>query len=90
MIWRHRVQKAFRIRYAQGADIIQLVEGTSALRGRLDLMVCHIKMPGEMDGIDLAYSVRQSFPAFPAILISDYAGVEAVKKVAATFDFLPR
>jgi YesN/AraC family two-component response regulator len=53
-------------------------------------MVCHIKMPGEMDGIDLAYSVRQSFPAFPAILISDYAGVEAVKKVAATFDFLPR
>jgi YesN/AraC family two-component response regulator len=53
-------------------------------------MVCHIKMPGEMDGIDLAYSVRQSFPAVPAILISGYAGVEAVKKVAATFDFLPR
>lgn len=47
-------------------------------------------MPGEMDGIDLAYSVRQSFPALPVILISGYADEDAVKQAAANFEFIQK
>jgi DNA-binding NtrC family response regulator len=60
------------------------------LDGRLDLIVCDIKMPGEMDGIDLAYSVRNSFPAVPVILISGYGDVEAVKQAATKFKFIQK
>jgi two-component system, cell cycle sensor histidine kinase and response regulator CckA len=40
------------------------------LGGRLDLIITDIKMPGEMDGLDLAFSIRNSFPNLPVILIS--------------------
>jgi DNA-binding NtrC family response regulator len=69
---------------AQALGIIQKLDG------HLDLIVCDIKMPGEMDGIDLAYSVRNTFPAVPVILISGYADVEAAKQAAASFQFIQK
>jgi DNA-binding NtrC family response regulator len=66
---------------SQALGIIQKLDG------RLDLIVCDIKMPGEMDGIDLAYSVRQSFPAVPVILISGYGDVGAA---ATKFEFIQK
>jgi DNA-binding NtrC family response regulator len=78
---------------------IQCLEADSAsqalgiiqrLNGRLDLIVCDIKMPGDMNGVDLAYSVRNMFPGIPVILISGYADVEAVKKAAAIFQFIQK
>jgi DNA-binding NtrC family response regulator len=69
---------------SQALGIIQKLDG------RLDLIVCDIKMPGDMDGIDLAYSVRNSFPALPVILISGYGDVEAVKQAATKFEFIQK
>jgi two-component system, NtrC family, response regulator HydG len=54
------------------------------------LIVCDIKLPGEMDGIDLAYSVRNSFPAVPILLISGYSDPEAVKHAAPNFEFIQK
>jgi DNA-binding NtrC family response regulator len=42
-------------------------------RGCLDLIVSDIRMPGDMDGLDLAHSVRNAFPRIPVILISGYS-----------------
>ena len=69
---------------AQALGIVQ------KLGGRLDLIVCDFKMPGDMDGIDLAYSVRNSFPGLPVILISGYGDVEAVRQAAAKFEFIQK
>ena len=42
------------------------------LSGRIDCLITDIEMPGDMNGIDLAYSVRGSFPALPVIVVSGY------------------
>jgi two-component system cell cycle sensor histidine kinase/response regulator CckA len=66
------------------AEALRIVQ---KLGGRLDLIVSDIEMPGEMNGIDPAYSVRNSFPAIPVVLISGYADLESVKEAAANFEF---
>lgn len=42
------------------------------LGSRLDFVISDINMPGDMNGIDLAHSIRNTFPALPVILISGY------------------
>ena len=42
------------------------------LGGRIDLIISDIKMPGDMDGVDLAHSIRNTYPDLPVILISGY------------------
>jgi two-component system NtrC family sensor kinase len=52
------------------------------------LIVSDINMPGDMNGLDLAHSVRNEFPAISMILISGYcdkrpdniAGFEFISK----------
>jgi DNA-binding NtrC family response regulator len=84
ILQRERIQSLEADNAAQALRIVQ------KLGGRLDLIVCDIKMPGEMDGIDLAYSVRHSFPAVPVVLISGYGDVESVKHAAANFEFIQK
>jgi len=84
ILQRERIQSLEADNAAQALSIIH------KLGGRLDLIVCDIKMPGEMDGIDLAYSVRNSFPAVPILLISGYGDVESVKHAAANFEFIQK
>ena len=84
ILQRERIQSLEADNAAQALSIIH------KLGGRLDLIVCDIKMPGEMDGIDLAYSVRNSFPAVPVLLISGYGDVESVKHAAANFEFIQK
>ena len=60
------------------------------LGGSVDLVISDINMPGEMSGIDLAYSLRNSFPYIPIILISGYADDKSVKRAAASFDFIQK
>jgi DNA-binding NtrC family response regulator len=79
---RERIQSLEAETAAKALGIIQ------KLGGRLDIIICDIKMPGEMDGIDLAYSVRHSFPSVPVLLISGYADMEALRQAAATFEFI--
>ncbi len=42
------------------------------LNGGVDLVVTDVQMPGDMDGEDLAFAIRQAFPIIPVILISGY------------------
>jgi DNA-binding NtrC family response regulator len=51
---------------------------------RINLVITDIQMPGDMDGIDLAYSVRNSAPTLPVILISGYADIA----IPASFPFV--
>ena len=51
------------------------------LNGRVDLVVTDVNMPGDMDGLDLAYAIRDAFPFVPVILISGYAS-EGISQAA--------
>jgi DNA-binding NtrC family response regulator len=81
---------------AEQFHCIEAENATKALRmiqkidGRLDLVVTDIKTPGDVDGIDLAYSVRNSFPALPVILISGYADEDSVRRAAKAFKLLKK
>lgn len=44
------------------------------LGGRLDLIISDIKMPGTMNGVDLAHAVRNEFESVPVLLISGFVG----------------
>jgi DNA-binding NtrC family response regulator len=74
---------------------IQSIEAESPVRAlqllqqfgnKINLIITDIQMPGDMDGIDLAYSVRNSDPTLPVILISGYAD----KKIPANFPFVQK
>ena len=79
-----------RIQSLEADDAGQALRIIHKLGGRLDLIVCDIKMPGEMDGIDLAYSIRNSFPAVPVLLISGYGNVESLRRTAANFEVIQK
>jgi len=51
----------------------QALKLVQKLEGNIDLVVTDIRMPGDMDGLDLAYAVRREFPAVPVLLISGFA-----------------
>ena len=72
-----------------GIQSIQADNAVEALRilqkhgDQISLVITDIKMPGDMDGIDLASSVQNSFSNLPVILISGF-----VDQVLAGFTFL--
>ena len=45
-----------------------------ALNARIDLVCTDVRMPGELDGIDLAILVRNRHPETKVIVMSGYAG----------------
>jgi len=74
-------------------QVVEAENATDALRllqklgGRVDLIVSDIVMPGDLSGLDLAHSVRHTFPAIPVILFSGYS---KDAKDAAGFEFIPK
>src|SRR5215472_14846649 len=73
---------------------INCVEATNAqealrvlrdMEDGVDLVVTDIQMPGDMNGIDLAYSLCYSRPRLPLILISGYTD-----QVPPSFPFIPK
>jgi len=62
----------------QGIQSLEAEDAVSGLRilhklgGQIDLLVTDIRMPGDIDGVDLAHLAKNSFPALPIILISGY------------------
>src|ERR1051325_7656380 len=58
------------------AQALSIVE---RLGYRLSCIVSDVKMPGEMDGLDLAHWVRDSFPLLPVILMSGYVNENCLK-----------
>lgn len=56
------------------------------LGSSLDFVISDVNMPGDMSGIDLAHSIRNTFPALPVILISGYGE----NKEYGGFAFIPK
>lgn len=66
------------------AKALQLLK---ELGTQINLIITDIQMPGDMDGVDLAYSVRNAAPRLPVILISAYADN---KEIPPSFPFLQK
>lgn len=60
------------------------------LNGGIDLIVTDINMPGDMDGLDLAYAIRIAFPAVPILLISGYPAPESANRPIGEFEFIEK
>ena len=60
----------------EGIQSLEAQNAVEALRilhklgGQIDLLITDIHMPGDIDGVDLAYSVKDQFSLVPVILIS--------------------
>ena len=87
------------VRAILARDYVEVLEATSVaealkivekLGSHLDLVVSDIKMPGDMNGVDLACSIHNSFPALPVILISGYADAELARRIPASFAFIKK
>ncbi len=72
----------------EAEDAPQAFRIVQKLNGGLNLIVTDIRMPGDMDGMDLAYAVRNAFPAIPVILISGFADTESAKHRFGGFPFI--
>jgi DNA-binding NtrC family response regulator len=60
------------------------------LNGGLDLIVTDVKMPGDMDGVDLAYAIRQAFPQIPVVVVSGYPSPEVTRTWKQDFAFIQK
>ena len=56
----------------EAGDAPQAIRLVQKLKGALDLILTDVSMPGDMDGLDLAHTIRNSFPSIPVILMSGY------------------
>ena len=72
----------------EAGDAVSALKLIRKLDGHVEFLMTDIRMPGDMNGIDLAHSVRNQFPSVPVILISGYfdgtaenpAGFECIRK----------
>lgn len=69
----------------EAENAVQAFKLVQELKGGLDLIVSDIAMPGDIDGVDLAYAVRTKFPAIPVVLVSGFADSEAARLGLADF-----
>jgi DNA-binding NtrC family response regulator len=68
-----------------GPQAFRLLE---RLKGVLDLVVTDVMMPGDMDGLDLAYAVRNAFPNITVILMSGFLSPQTTKRPIVDFEFI--
>ena len=79
-----------QIQCLEAETAVQALKIVQGFEGRLDVIVTDIKMPGEMDGIDLAYAIGNTYPAIAVILISGYADEKAAKKATKVFKLIQK
>jgi len=84
------IMERARFQSLEADTVGQALRILQKIGGRLDVVISDINMPGDMNGVDLAHSVRNSFPDIPVILISGYADEDSVKKVAPDFEFIQK
>jgi len=60
------------------------------LEGRIDLIITDIRMPGDMNGIDLAYWVRRAYPKVAVVIISGYSDEDGVQQAVRDFEFIDK
>jgi len=73
-----------------GCEVIEATtadEAVAVLRAIVapDVLVTDVKLPGDLDGMQLAAKVRQTMPLTKVIVTSGHASVEAAKSVAHVF-----
>jgi PAS domain S-box-containing protein len=82
-------QSGYRVRLARHAD-----EALELLRRgeRVDLVFTDVVMPGNVDGIQLAQSIRKTYPSLPVLLASGFsdaltaAGVGALSLISKPYE----
>ncbi|PVZ13777.1 MULTISPECIES: response regulator [unclassified Pseudomonas] len=52
-------------------EALQLLKACS---GKVDLLVTDVRMPGELDGLELGWFVAELWPAVPVLTVSGYTG----------------
>lgn len=77
-----------RLQVLEADDAISAWNLIQNVKGCLDFVISDIRMPGDMNGIDLAYSVRGLFPSIPVILISGYCDTADGDSIA--FECIPK
>ncbi|MGA2272729.1 MAG: response regulator [Bryobacteraceae bacterium] len=80
-----RRERYLTLEAENAAQAFKLVQ---KLNGDLNLIVGDITMPGDMDGVDLAYAVRNEFPTIPVVLVSGFADTESAKHALGDFAFI--
>lgn len=65
----------------------QALKTVHKLGGRMAFVLSDIRMPGDMDGVDLGYCIHNAFPEVPVILISGYC--DEIQELAG-FEFIPK
>lgn len=64
-----------------GLAVVEASDATEALRAvdrtPIDVVVTDVRMPGDIDGLELARSLRVSRPDLPVILTSGYPGADS-------------
>ena len=61
-----------------GFDVVEAWDSAEAIRvlGQhtvFQALITDVRMPGALDGIDLAHYVRQRYPTMPIVVVSGYA-----------------
>jgi len=62
----------------EGFDVVEAWNGDEAARlldgtDGFDVLFTDVRMPGKLDGIDLAVHARSRYPAIPVLVVSGYA-----------------
>ena len=52
-----------------GAEAVRLLNGP----GTFDVLFTDVRMPGTLDGVDVAIYARSRYPAIPVLVVSGYA-----------------
>jgi CheY-like chemotaxis protein len=84
------VLESEHFQFLEAGTASQALKITEMLDGQLDLIISDVNMPGDMDGIDLALSVHNSFPSIPVILISGYVEQQSRRLPKAIFEFVTK
>jgi CheY-like chemotaxis protein len=75
-------QLGYQVRWAPNAETaLQEIEKNS-----IDLVFSDIVMPGRLDGLGLAHTIKQKYPALPILLATGYS--EAARNAHASFSIL--
>ena len=61
----------------QGYEVVEAETGDRAAQllecGSFDVLLTDVRMPGKLDGIDLAHHARIARPTLPVLVVSGYA-----------------
>lgn len=79
----------FGYRTLTAANAAEALEHLNERSSDIDLIVTDVKMPGEMDGAELAFTVRSRWPTIGLIVVSGYFDPK-ISRLPMGCAFLPK